>query len=84
MTDQSHLINWDNLPDSVKITMLHDRAAKLTTQLHQLSTQLQQLTAQVQQLASVSSSMQARLDEIQARLDDVVDVRSAGGGVGLE
>jgi chaperonin cofactor prefoldin len=76
MTDQFHPINWDNLPDSVKLTMLHDRADKLTTQL-------QQLTAQVQQLASVSATMQARLDEMQARLDDMVHVRSGGGGGGI-
>ena len=76
MTDQFHPINWNNLPDSFKITMLRDRTDKLTTQLHQV-------TAQVQQLATVSATMQARLDEMQARLDDVVQMRSGSGGGGI-
>jgi hypothetical protein len=46
MTDQYHLINWNNLPDGSKITMLRDRTDQLTTQLHQLTTQVRQLTGQ--------------------------------------
>jgi outer membrane murein-binding lipoprotein Lpp len=80
MTDQYLPINWNNLPDSSKITMLRDRTDQLTTQLHQLTTQVRQLTGQVQQLASVFATMQAGLNEMQARLDDVAPVRSGGGG----
>jgi X-X-X-Leu-X-X-Gly heptad repeat protein len=83
MTDQYHLINWNNLPDSSKITMLRDRTDQLTTQLHQLTTQVRQLTGQVQQLASGFATMQAGLNEMQARLDDVAPVRSRGGGGSL-
>jgi hypothetical protein len=80
MTDQYHLINWNNLPDSSKITMVRDRIDQLTTQLHQLIMQVRQLTGQVQQLASGFATMQAGLNEMQARLDDLAPVRSSGGG----
>ena len=76
MTDQHHFINWNNLPDSSKITMLRDRTDQLATQLHQLTTQVRQLTGQVQQLASVVATMQARLD-------DLAPVHSGFGGGGI-
>jgi hypothetical protein len=84
MTDQYHLINWNNLPDSSKLTMLRDRTDQLTTQLHQLTTQVRQLAGQVQRPASVFATMQAGLNEMQARLDDVAPVRSGGGGPIME
>jgi hypothetical protein len=62
------VLNWDNLPDNVKITQLRDQADSLTTQLHQLNTQ-------VQQLASVSARTQALLNALDTRADGSVELR---------